>query len=81
MNSLWLLLLVCLLDYHYFKENYKVIAIDFCKQQVTDADPRAIQQINFTDILDRADDALVFFIFEKAKETYLDFLQETVKVL
>ena len=32
----------CLLDYSYFKENYKMIAIDLSKQQVLDADPRAI---------------------------------------
>ena len=38
----------CLLDYSYLKENYKMIAIDLTKQQVLDADPRAIQQINFT---------------------------------
>ena len=46
----------CLLDYSYFKENYKMIAIDLSKQQVLDADPRAIQQINFTANLDRAGD-------------------------
>ena len=38
----------CLLDYSHFKENYKLIAIDLSKQQALDADPRAIQQINFT---------------------------------
>ena len=38
----------CLLDYPYFKENYKMIAMDLSKQQALDADPRAIQQINFT---------------------------------
>ena len=38
----------CLLDYAYFRDNYKMIAIDLSKQQVLDADPRAIQQINFT---------------------------------
>ena len=38
----------CLLDYSYFKENYKMIAIDLSKQQVLDVDSRAIQQINFT---------------------------------
>ena len=43
----------CLLDYSYFKENYKMIAIDLSKQQALDADPRAIQQINFTSDLDR----------------------------
>ena len=33
----------CLLDYPYFKDHYKMIAIDLSKQQVLDADPRAIQ--------------------------------------
>ena len=37
----------CWLNYSYFKENYKMIAIDLSKQQTLDADPRAIQQINF----------------------------------
>ena len=44
----------CLLDYTYFKKYYKIIAIDLSRQQVLDADPRAIQQINFTANLDRA---------------------------
>ena len=38
----------CLLDYPYFEENYKLIAIDLSRQNELDADPRAIQQINFT---------------------------------
>ena len=33
----------CLLDYHCFKDNYKMIAIDLSKQQALDADPRKIQ--------------------------------------
>ena len=37
----------CLLDYNYFKKYYKVIAIDLSKQQALDADPKAIQQLNF----------------------------------
>ena len=37
----------CLLDYPYFK-TYKIIAIDLRKQQVLDAAPKAMQQINFT---------------------------------
>ena len=36
----------CLLDYSYSMDTYKMIAIDLSKQQVLDADPRAIQQIN-----------------------------------
>ena len=31
-----------LLDYSYFKESYKIIAIDLSKQQALDADLRAI---------------------------------------
>ena len=42
----------CLLDYSYFKDHYKIIAIDLSKQQALDADPRSIQQINFTANLD-----------------------------
>ena len=38
----------CLLDYNYFKEHYKMIAIDLSKQQQLDSDPKAIQQTNFT---------------------------------
>ena len=43
----------CLLDYPYFNNYYKVIAIDLSKQQTFDADPRAIQQINFTGNLEQ----------------------------
>ena len=43
----------CLLDYAYFKDSYKMIAIE-SKQQTLDADHRAMQQINFTTNLDRA---------------------------
>ena len=40
----------CLLDYSCFENHYKMIAIDLSKQQALDADPRAIQKINFTAI-------------------------------
>ena len=56
-----------MLDYSYCKENYTVISIDLSKQQVLDADPRAIQQINFTANLDRAGNTAMFFIIEEAK--------------
>ena len=55
--------------------------IDLSKQQALDADPRAIQQTNFTANLDRAGNTTMFFIIEKAKETVLDFSQGTVEVL
>ena len=38
----------CLLDYSYLNKYYRIIAIDLSKQQALDADPKAIQQINFT---------------------------------
>ena len=71
----------CLLDYPYFADTYKMIAVDLSKQQALDADPRAIQQINFTANLDRAGNTRVYFILEEAKETILDFSQGTVKIL
>ena len=71
----------CLLDYAYFTDNYKMIAIDLSKQQALDADPRVIEQINFTANLDCANNTRIFFILEEAKETVLDFSQGTVKVL
>ena len=71
----------CLLDYSYFKDHYKMIAIDLSKQQALDADPRAIQQINFTANLDRTGNTTMFFIIEEAKETVLEFSQGTVKFL
>ena len=57
----------CLLDYPYFKENYKMIAVDLSKQQALDVDPRAIQQINFTGNLDRVENITKFFIIEETK--------------
>ena len=71
----------CLLDYLYFADTYKMIAVDLSKQQALDADPRAIQQINFTANLDRAGNTRVYFILQEAKETILDFSQGAVKVL
>ena len=70
----------CLLDFSYFKENYKMIAIDLSKQQLLDADPRTIQQINFTANLERTENTTMSFIIEQVKETDLDFSQGTVKV-
>ena len=71
----------CSLDYPYFKDNYKMVAVNLSKQNELDAHPRAIQQINFTANLDRAGDTRIYFILEEAKETKLNFSQGTVKVL
>ena len=65
----------CLLDYPYFKDTYKMIAVDLSKQQALDADPRAIE------LIDRAGNTRVYFILEEANETIPDFSQGTVKVL
>ena len=62
-----------MLGYSYFKDHYKMIAMDLSKQQALDADPRGIQQFNFTANLDRAGNTTMFFIIEEAKETVLDF--------
>ena len=71
----------CLLDYPYFADTYKLIAVDLSRQQALDADPIAVQQINFTASLDKAGNTKVYFILEEAKETILDFSQGVVKVL
>ena len=41
-----------LLDYNYFKKHYKLVAVDLSKQKELDADPRAIQQIEFKYMLE-----------------------------
>ena len=69
----------CLLDYSYFKKYYKMIAVDLSKQQALDADPKAIQQINFTANVDRVNTRF-YFILEEAKESVFEFSQGTVKV-
>ena len=58
-----------------------MIAIDLSKHQALDADPKAIQQINFTSNLDRAENTRIYFILEEATETVLEFSQGTGKVL
>ena len=50
----------CLLDYIYFKDYYKMIAVDLSKQQALNADPKAIQQINFTANLNRDENTRVY---------------------
>ena len=72
----------CLLDYPYFKEHYKQIknrTIDLSKQEKLDADPKAIQQINFTGNLEKI--VTIFFIIEEAKEITLDISKLKVNSL
>ena len=65
----------CLLDYPYFKENYKMIAIDLSRQNELDADPRAIQQTNFTANLDRAGNTTILLLLKKQKKLFSNFLK------
>ena len=58
----------CLLDYPYFADTYKMIAVDLSKQQALDTDPRAIQQINFTANLDRAGNTRVYTLLLKKQK-------------
>ena len=67
-----------LLDYNYFKEDYKLVAVDLSKQKELDADPRVIQQIEFKYML--GTNSTIYWIFEKSKETILEFYKGTVKV-
>ena len=69
----------CLLDYDYFKKNYQLIVVDLSKQRELDADPRAIQQIEFIRMLKTRSN--VFTIFEKSKEAILEFYKGTAKVM
>ena len=71
----------CLLDYIHFKNYSKMIVVDLSKQQALYADPKAIQEINFTADLDIAGNRRIYFILEEVKEIVLDFSQETVKDL
>ena len=69
-----------MLDYNYFKEYYKMRAIDLSKQQELDSDPKAVQKITVTFTVNLEQQATIIFTIEEAKEIVLDFLQGTVKV-
>ena len=73
----------CLLDYAYFKDNYRLIAVDLSKQKALDADPRAIQQIVFQGGVGGARNTKItlYLILEKSKETVLEFYKGTAKAL
>ena len=69
----------CLLDYQYFKDHYQLIAVDLSKQKELDAEPRAIQQIDFYGMLNT--NLQVCTVLEKLKETVLELYKGTAKVL
>ena len=66
------------MDFPYFKENYRLFAIDVSKQTML-KDP---QQINFIGKLEGQNNgATMFFIIEKSEETSLEFLQNSGNIL
>ena len=67
-----------LLDFNYFDNHYKLVAVDLSKQKELDADPRAIQQIEFKYML--GTNSTIYRVLEKSKETILEFYKGTVKV-
>ena len=67
-----------LFDLNYFDEHYKLVAVDLSKQKELDADPRAIQQIEFKYML--RTNSTIYWVLEKSKETILEFDKGTVKV-
>ena len=73
----------CLVDYLYFKNHYKMIAIDLRKQQAFDADPKAIQHINFMGKLAREGNAntTMLVIIEEAKETNFRYCESIVNLI
>ena len=82
-----------MLDYDYIKNHYRIIAVDLNRQKELDADPKAIQQIEFVGQLKNVDNdynaidadgrqsMFILTILEKIKETRLKLSQESVKVL
>ena len=73
----------CLLDYAYFKDNYRLIAVDLSKQKDLDVDPTAIQQIAFQGVVGGDDNTKIrlYTILEQSKETIVEFSKEAAKVL
>ena len=67
-----------LFDFNYFDKHYKLVAVDLSKQKELDADPIAIQQIEFKYMLRTS--STIYWVLEKSKETILEFDKGTVKV-
>ena len=66
-----------LLDFAYFKNNYRLIAIDLSKQTKL----KYPQQISFIGRLLNTYGATMFFIIEKSEETTFNILQNSVAII
>ena len=60
----------CLLDYNYFKKHYKMKEIDLSKQQALDADPKAMQHVDFTVNTSGNNSRLIFSLLKKRKKQF-----------
>ena len=69
-----------LLDYEYFKEHYKLIAI-YLSKQIELENKDITQQIDFIGNLELDDGAVIFFIIEKSEETITEFLQNYASIV
>ena len=67
------------LDYKYFLNHYKLIAIDLSKQ--IELENPDLKQINFIGKLERNEGATMFFIIEKPEETTFNFSQNSVSIM
>ena len=67
-----------LLDYDYFANHYKLIAIDLSKQ-IELENPGLKLQINFIGKLEEDNGATIVFIIEKSEETTFNFSENSVK--
>ena len=69
------------MDYAYFRDNYRLIAVDLSKQKALDADPKTIQQTVFEGIVGGEDNTKIrlYTILEKSKETKLEFAKRKPK--
>ena len=78
-----------MLDYEYIENHYRLIAVDVSRQKELDADPKAIQQVEFIEQLKyvdgiNANGTLSIFVLtalEKIRKTILKFSQGSVTVL
>ena len=68
-----------LIRFCFFKKNYRLNTADLSKQKALDADSRAIEQTIFTDNVSAA--VLIYYIYDKSRETTLGFYKGTTKVL
>ena len=66
-------------DFAYYKENYRLIAIDLSKKTKIKEDP---QRINFIGKIEGYNHGVtMFFIIERSEETIFDFSQNSVNIL